>query len=77
MYYDVDTKNIDKRLFKDLGDSFIFDQSMRSFYATPNTQVPNDQKAFADFCYGDMISCRGGDALACSRHNPRLGSVNY
>jgi hypothetical protein len=63
--------NIDQRLFRDLGDAFEFDQSMRSFYATPNTKIPNDQTAFADFLYGDMISCKEGNALACTRDNPR------
>jgi hypothetical protein len=48
--------NIDEKLFKDLGDNFAFDQSMRTWYATPNTQVPSDQKKFMEFCYGDMKS---------------------
>ena len=60
-----DDPNIDQRLFKDLGDSFNFDQSMRSWYATPNTQVPNDQKAFAEYLYGDMPSCKEGDKFSC------------
>jgi hypothetical protein len=64
--------NIDVRLFKDLGDSYVFDQSMRTWYATPNTQIPNDQGAFADFCYGDMISCRDetNNEEACARNMP-------
>jgi hypothetical protein len=64
--------NIDVRLFKDLGDSYTFDQSMRTWYATPNTQIPNDQGAFADFCYGDMISCRDetNNEAACTRNMP-------
>ena len=64
--------NIDVRLFKDLGDSYTFDQSMRTWYATPNTQIPNDQGAFADFCYGDMISCRDetNNEVACTRNMP-------
>jgi len=61
---------IDERLFKDLGDSYEFDQSMRQWYATPNTRVMNDQKAFSEFCYGDMISCREGDGFACTRNAP-------
>ena len=61
---------IDEKLFKDLGDSFTFDQSMRTWYATPNTQIPNDQKGFAEYCYGDMISCKEGNPLACSRSMP-------
>lgn len=66
--------DIDKKLFKDLGDSFEFEQSMRHFYATPNTKIPNDQGSFADFCYGDMISCKEGDPLACTRNNPRYNN---
>ena len=50
--------NIDEKLFKDLGDNFAFDQSMRTWYATPNTQIPNDQKKFAEFCYGNMKTNR-------------------
>ena len=65
-----DKKGIDERLFKDLGDSFNFDRSMIHFNATANTQIPNDQKSFAEFCYGDMISCKEGDALACTQSMP-------
>ena len=66
-----DDPNIGEKLFKDLGDNFQFDQSMRSWYAMPNTQIPNDQKAFAEFCFGDMISCKEGNEFACTRDNPR------
>tara|TARA_B100001540_G_C15713284_1_gene599604 strand:- start:604 stop:1194 length:591 start_codon:yes stop_codon:yes gene_type:complete len=55
------TKNLDtteSKLFKDLGDNMEFEHSMRSWYATPNTQIPNNQKLFADFCYGDMTSVK-------------------
>ena len=65
-----DKNGIDERLFKDLGDSFNFDRSMIHFNATANTQIPNDQKSFAEFCYGDMISCKEGDALACTQSMP-------
>ena len=67
---------IDERLFRDLGDQFQFDQSMRQFYATANTQIPNDQGAFADFCYGDMISCEEGNPIACIKNNPRYTEGN-
>ncbi len=67
-----DDPNIDQRLFKDLGDSYTFDQSMRTWYATANTQIPNDQGSFAEFCYGDMISCRDetNNEAACTRNMP-------
>ena len=63
---------IEERLFNDLGDKFTFDQSMRAFNANPSTTIPNDQKAFTEYCYGDMIACRDIDnnELACVRNAP-------
>ena len=66
-----DIKNTNKQLFGDLGEKFEFDQSMWQYYSTPNTKIPNDQGAFADFLYGDMPSCRGGDDIACVKDNFR------
>lgn len=63
-------QDIDERLFKDLGDSFQFNRSMRQFYSNPSTTIPNDQKSFAEFCYGDMISCKEGNGQACQRNMP-------
>jgi len=62
-------EDIDKRLFQDLGDNFGFEQSMRNFHSMPNTRVPNDQKAFAEYLYGDMKSCKEGDSLECNKNN--------
>ena len=67
--------DIEKKLFNDLGDNFEFEQSMRQFYSTANTTIPNNQKDFAEFCYGDMISCKEGHEAACIRANPR--HINY
>ena len=68
----VAAEEIDKRLFQDLGEQFSFDQSMRPFYATANTQIPNDQKAFAEFCYGDMTSCKEGALANCLKSTYRF-----
>ena len=65
-----DKNDINDKLFKDLGDNFQFDQSMRSWYATPNTTIPNDQKSFADYCYGGMVSCKENNEFACMRNAP-------
>ena len=70
-----ENRDIYNKLFSNLGDNFEFDQSMRSFYATANTRVNNDQRAFAEFCYGDMVSCKEGDEFACGRNNTRIGQV--
>lgn len=73
--FDDDPK-IKKKLFSNLGDSFEFEQfAQHNFYATPNTQIPNNQKEFAEFCYGDMISAKEGNDYALIRNNPRIGSV--
>jgi hypothetical protein len=71
----TEAEKLRKKLFTDLGDKFEFDDSMRSFYTNPSTTIPNDQKAFAEFCYGSMISCKEGNEFACQRFNPVLGSV--
>jgi len=49
-------KNTSKQLFGNLGDNFEFDQSMWNYYATANTKVANDQGAFGQYLYGNMIS---------------------
>jgi hypothetical protein len=63
--------HITDKLFKSLGDKLEFEQSMRPFYSTPNTTIPNDQGAFADFCYGSMVSCKEGNPFACARNLAR------
>lgn len=60
--------DISDKLFKDLGEQLTFEQSMRQFYSTPSTTTPDDQKAFAEFCYGSMISCAEGNKFACARN---------
>lgn len=67
----IDNYGGNPNLFKNLGDNVIFKHSMRNFYSTANTRVPNDQTAFAEFCYGDMPSCKEGDAFACLKNNYR------
>jgi hypothetical protein len=66
---------IKRKLFSDLGDSYMFDHSMRNFYTNPNTTIPNDQEGFANFCFGDMISAKEGNEFALGRNMPRLGST--
>ncbi len=67
---------IKKKLFSTLGDSFEFeDFGQYNFYATANTRVPNDQKSFAEFCYGDMVSGKEGNDFALIRDNPRIGAI--
>lgn len=48
-------KNTNKQLFGDLYNKFMLDNANRVFYSTPNTRVENDQSAFANFLYHDLI----------------------
>ena len=59
------------KIFTDLGDKLIFEQSMQQFVSNPSTTIPNDQTAFAEFCYGNMISCKEGNEFACARNLDR------
>jgi len=63
--------NMTDKLFASLDDHFEFEQSARQFYSNPSTTIPNDQGAFAEFCYGEMISCKEGNMFACARDAPR------
>lgn len=62
-----------QKIFKNLGDSMDYDNFSRNFHTMPNTTNPNDQKAFAKFCYGDMKSCKEdaceGFMKSCKENN--------
>ena len=60
-------------LYKNLGDNLTYENSMRQFHTMPNTKIPNDQNAFAKFCYGNMKSCKDGDDFQCTRNNLEAG----
>lgn len=59
---------ISDKLFTNLGDMLGFEQSLRQFHTTANTTIPNDQGAFADFCYGSMNSCKSGNLFNCAKN---------
>jgi hypothetical protein len=59
------------KLFTDLGEQFQFEQSLQPFVSAPATTIPNDQAAFAEFCYGSMVSCKEGNLFACARNLDR------
>ena len=65
MIKEINKSNVDieKKLFQDLGNNTVFDYSMRNFYSTANTEIPNDQKSFTEYLYGDMKSTKDGTLL--------------
>lgn len=70
-----DQPDIADKLFHDLGENLVFEQSMRPFMSNPSTTIPNDQAAFAEFCYGSMISCKEGNKFACARNMSHYTNV--
>lgn len=66
-----DHPDIAEKLFGDMGSNLEFEQSLRPFTSNANTMIPNDQGAFAEFCYGSMISCKEGNEFACARNLTR------
>jgi len=69
-----DQPDLSNKLFKDLGEQLEFEQSLRQFNSNPATTIPNDQGAFAEFCYGSMISCKEGNKFACARNLSRYNN---
>ena len=65
-------QNENKKLYSNLGDNILYENSMHNFYTMPNTKIPNNQKDFALFCYGNMPSCKEGDSLQCTKNNAGL-----
>jgi hypothetical protein len=66
-----DQPNIADKLFRGLGESLEFEQSMRQFTSNPSTTIPNDQKGFAEFCYGGLISAKEGNMFSLARNLSR------
>ncbi len=74
----INDKSIKRnKLYQDLGDNLAFEHQMRNFHSMPNTTIPNNQKGFAEFCYGNMPSCKEGNEDQCSKINRRVGKVYY
>ena len=72
-FKDINEDTINKKIFKDLGDTVVFDNSMRNFYTTAATTRPNDQDSFAKYCYGDMTSCKDNQIFCKNNYRHILG----
>ena len=51
-------REFDHNLYVEDDDIFRRKSSSRQFYTTPSTTIPNDQTAFAKWCYGTGPSCK-------------------
>ena len=50
----------DPRIYAGRNNEMELEYSMRNFYTTASTTIPNDQKGFSEFCYGNMTSRKDG-----------------
>ena len=73
-FYGEHHRTQDPRLYANLGDNEEFEKSMRQFYTVSNNKSPNDQGEFAQWCYGNMLSCKGGDLEQCMKKSD--GALN-
>ena len=48
----------DDKLYRSTFDLFDKNNSQRQFYSTPSTSMPNDQTAFAKWCYSTGPTCK-------------------
>lgn len=59
-------RDIKDKLFMNLGDNYVFENSMRNYVTNPCTKVVNDQDGFARFCYGEMRSQKEDGIVAAA-----------
>lgn len=58
-----------ENLYRDVDDVFSRRASSHAFYTMPNTQIPNDQGGFAQWCYGTGPTFKEGALSAQWRPN--------
>ena len=65
-------ENIDKKfcdkLYQNTSSIFANRNNQQRFYSMPNTQIPNDQTAFANWLYKTPVSCASGDSMLLKQH---------
>jgi len=69
------SKTHDPRIFQGINNELELEYSMRNFYTTASTTIPNDQEGFGAFLYGGMRSAKEGDEIALLQGNPRSGAL--
>jgi hypothetical protein len=79
-------ENIDKkfcdRLYQNTSNIFSNRNNQQRFYSMPNTRIPNDQTAFANWLYKTPVSCASGDTMllkqyrSCAFNSTTLDEIN-
>jgi hypothetical protein len=74
---DTDIQNevkdtFNKSLYRDVNDLYERENSQRTYYSAPSTTIPNDQKAFAEWCYGVPETCKTNQQKCLRYDDPSL-----
>ena len=62
-------------LYRDVGDLYGKSNSQREFYTMPSTTIPNEQTAFAKWCYSTGPTCKE-DSIYCSPEMQQVPFIN-
>lgn len=73
---DTAESRFEDNLYRDVDDVFQRRSSSHSFYTMPNTQIPNDQGGFAEWCYGRGPTCKEGNGSQCFKNLPMAVTVS-
>ena len=72
-------KNIDDKfnynLYRDVGDLYGKSNSQREYYTMPSTTIPNEQTAFAKWCYSTGPTCKE-DSIYCAPEMPQVPYID-
>tara|TARA_B100000795_G_C22697106_1_gene398069 strand:+ start:254 stop:913 length:660 start_codon:yes stop_codon:yes gene_type:complete len=62
----------ENNLYKDVSSVYERNNSQRQYYTNPITTIPNDQKNFAQWLYGNPKTCKEGNSAQCvgNLHSP-------
>ena len=71
------TKNFSNNLYKNSDDIFNNKSSERQFYTTSSSTIPNKQKEFAEWLYGDNENCKVDNEKCLKYSNVKYHRKNY
>jgi hypothetical protein len=71
---DIENK-FNYNLYRDVGDLYGKSNSQREYYTMPATTIPNEQTAFAKWCYSVGPTCKE-DSIYCSPEMPQVPYIS-
>lgn len=63
-------KDFNYNLYRDVSDLYGKSNSQRQYYTAPSTTIPNDQTAFAKWCFNTGPTCKENGKYCAPEYNP-------